>query len=50
LTRSTLAELRFNSISGWLPETEATSLRAAFETELNRLYESEDRRVGDTGD
>ena len=44
LTRATLAELRFNSIAGWLSETEAASLRAAFETEMSRLYEIEDDR------
>jgi hypothetical protein len=38
LTAATLAELRFNSIAGWLPEDEATALRAAFQREINRLY------------
>ena len=33
-----LAELRFNSIAGWLPEDEASALRAAFQCEINRLY------------
>jgi hypothetical protein len=42
LTRATLAELRFHSIAGWLPDKEAAALRAAFETEMARLYESED--------
>lgn len=42
LTRATLAELRFHSIARWLPDEEAASLRAAFETELARLYERED--------
>ena len=45
LTRATLAELRFNSIAGWLPEAEATTLRPAFETELARLYAAEDDRA-----
>ena len=45
LTRATLAELRFNSIAGWLPAEEATALRAAFETEMARLYEAEDARA-----
>lgn len=45
LTRATLAELRFNSIAGWLPDAEAATLRAAFETEMARLYEAEDRRT-----
>ena len=38
LTTATLAELRFNSIAGWLPEDEASALRAAFQCEINRLY------------
>jgi hypothetical protein len=38
LTAATLAELRFNSIAGWLPEDEASALRAAFQCEMNRLY------------
>ena len=38
LTTATLAELRFNSIAGWLPEDEANALRAAFQCEINRLY------------
>jgi hypothetical protein len=38
LTAATLAELRFNSIAGWLPQDEASALRAAFQSEMNRLY------------
>jgi hypothetical protein len=38
LTAATLAELRFNSIAGWLPEDEARVLRTGFEHEMNRLY------------
>jgi hypothetical protein len=38
LTAATLAELRFNSIAGWLPEDEAAALRAGFQREMNRLY------------
>jgi hypothetical protein len=38
LTAATLAELRFNSIAGWLPDDEASALRAAFQCEINRLY------------
>jgi hypothetical protein len=38
LTAATLAELRFNSIAGWLPEDEANALRDAFQFEINRLY------------
>ncbi len=37
-TQSTLAEMRFDSISRWLPEDEAAALRDAFATELDRLY------------
>ncbi len=44
LTRATLAELRFNSIAGWLPDGEAASLRAVFEAEMTRLYQLEDSR------
>jgi hypothetical protein len=42
LTRATLVELRFHSIAAWLPDEEAVALRAAFETEMARLYELED--------
>ncbi len=49
LTQTTLAELRFKSIAGWLPEDEAASLRAAFEVEMARLYEAEDSRVESAG-
>jgi hypothetical protein len=38
LTQATLAELRFDSIAGWLPEDEAAALRAEFHRELDRLY------------
>lgn len=38
LTAATLAELRFDSIAGWLPADEAAALRAAFHRELDRLY------------
>ena len=44
LTRTTLAELRFNSISRWLPDAEAAELRSAFDAEMGRLYDAEDRR------
>ncbi|HZS82241.1 MAG TPA: hypothetical protein VFA50_05190 [Stellaceae bacterium] len=43
LTRTTLAEMRFNSIADWLPAEEAAALRTAFEVEMARLYEIEDR-------
>jgi hypothetical protein len=45
LTKTTLAELRFTSIAGWLPEDEATALRQAFDAELTRVYDAEDRRA-----
>lgn len=38
LTAATLAELRFNSIAGWLPEPEASALRLSFQREMRRLY------------
>ena len=38
LTAATLAELRFDSIAGWLPEGEAAALRTEFHRELDRLY------------
>jgi hypothetical protein len=38
LTAATLAELRFKSIAGWLPDDEASALRAAFQCEISRLY------------
>ena len=45
LTRTTLAELRFNSIARWLPEGEAAALHQAFDAEMTRLYDAEDRRA-----
>jgi len=45
LTRTTLAELRFHSIAGWLPDAEAAALRAAFAAEMTRLYEREDEHA-----
>jgi hypothetical protein len=38
LTAATLAELRFNSIAGWVPDDEASALRLSFQREMNRLY------------
>jgi hypothetical protein len=38
LTQAYLAELRFNSIAGWVPNDEADPLRADFRRELDRLY------------
>jgi len=43
LTAATLAELRFNSIAGWLPPDEANLLRQDFGREMIRLYEIADR-------
>ena len=45
LTRATLEELRFKATAGWLPAEEAGALREAFESEMARLYEAEDRRA-----
>ncbi|MCC7276560.1 MAG: hypothetical protein IT561_28105 [Alphaproteobacteria bacterium] len=45
LTRTTLAELRFRSMSGWLPTSEAATLRAAFDAEMDRLYAIEDAKL-----
>jgi hypothetical protein len=44
LTQATLAELRFHSIAGWLPDEEAKSLRAQFQSEIDRLYAAADSR------
>ncbi|MGH9807706.1 MAG: hypothetical protein ACRD9W_10685 [Terriglobia bacterium] len=38
LTAATLAELRFDSIAGWLAAEEGARLRAEFHRELDRLY------------
>lgn len=38
LTAAYLAELRFRSISRWLPAAEAARLVASFDAELDRLY------------
>jgi hypothetical protein len=38
LTATTLAEMRFNSIAGWLPRDEANALRTGFQIEMTRLY------------
>jgi hypothetical protein len=39
LTAATLAELRFNSITNWLPAAEAEILREAFGREMGRLWD-----------
>lgn len=38
-TAATLAELRFNSITNWLPESEAETLRQSFNQAMARLWE-----------
>ncbi len=38
LTAATLAELRFNSITNWLPASEAEALRESFGREMARLW------------
>lgn len=43
LTRTYVAELRFESIARWLPPEEARALTEAFGTEMERLY----RAVGE---
>jgi hypothetical protein len=40
-TASALAELRFESLTRWLPAGEAEALRAAHAAELDRLYAAE---------
>ena len=37
-SRTLLTEMRFKSIAGWLPASEADALRAAFAVEMARLY------------
>src|SRR5947209_1535742 len=39
LTAATLAELRFNSITNWLPANEAETLRESFNREMARLWD-----------
>jgi hypothetical protein len=39
LTAATLAELRFNSITNWLPASEAEALRESFTREMARLWD-----------
>ena len=39
LTAATLAELRFNSITNWLPASEAEVLRESFNGEMARLWD-----------
>ena len=42
LTRTYMVEMRFNSMSNWLPRQEAVALRRAFAAEMDRLYEAAD--------
>jgi hypothetical protein len=42
LTLTYAVEMRFNSISNWLPREEAVALRRAFAAEMDRLYEAAD--------
>jgi hypothetical protein len=44
LTQATLGEMRFRSVSRYLPEEEAAALRAAFDVEMARLWEAERAR------
>jgi hypothetical protein len=46
LTRMTLAELRFNSITNWLPKTEAVALRTEFAAAMVRIYAIVDAAAG----
>lgn len=46
LTQMTLAEMRFRSISRYLPDAEAAELRAAFDSAMERIYEIENRKHG----
>jgi len=42
LTQTYMVEMRFNSMSNWLPRQEAVVLRRAFAAEMDRLYEAAD--------
>jgi hypothetical protein len=37
-----MVEMRFNSVSNWLPREEAVSLRRQFAAEMGRLYAAAD--------
>jgi hypothetical protein len=45
LTAATLAELRFNSIAGWLPNDEASELRVSFQREMTGLYTTDENET-----
>jgi len=40
MTMTYMVEMRFNSMSRWLPRKEAIALRKAFAAEMDRLYEA----------
>lgn len=40
LTQTYMVEMRFNSMSNWLPRQEAVALRRQFAAEMDRLYEA----------
>jgi hypothetical protein len=40
LTQTYMVEMRFNSMSNWLPREEALALRRQFAAEMDRLYEA----------
>jgi hypothetical protein len=42
LTQTYMVEMRFNSMSNWLPRQEAVVLRRQFAAEMDRLYEAAD--------
>jgi len=42
LTQTYMVEMRFNSMSNWLPRQEAVVLRRTFAAEMDRLYEAAD--------
>lgn len=45
-TQAALAEMRMDSMSKWLPEDEAASLRQRFADQLDRLYALEPQPEG----
>ena len=42
LTQTSMVEMRFNSMSNWLPRVEALGLRREFAAEMDRLYQAAD--------
>jgi hypothetical protein len=42
LTKTYMVEMRFNSMSNWLPRQEAVGLRRELAAEMDRLYEAAD--------